>query len=78
MLRTYLNAIHGMETEVHKKMMYKVDRNTANMYQEFEKSLFDKENDSISEEFSDCCPCKEVSQLFEQRLKIRYYCTIKE
>lgn len=27
MLRSYLNAIHGIETEIHKQMMSKIDQN---------------------------------------------------
>ena len=42
MLRSYLNAIHGIETEVHKQMMSKIDENVDQLYDEF----YENERDS--------------------------------
>ena len=42
MLRSYLNAIHGIETEIIKQMMAKIDRNVGRLYDEF----YEAERDS--------------------------------
>ena len=42
MLRSYLNAIHGIETEIHKQMMSKIDQNVDQLYDEF----YENERDS--------------------------------